>query len=325
MNHWYLKIITILRWALKVRLLRLAFRHFLPFAARLPTASAAYSAHKIGIFFKHLDLDWRTAALREHYVSNRTCAAFREIHPEWSQGRLHQALTQRFATSSREELEGHWFETDIPRTFRCHFSGLEAVYEWCRNGKGAVFLTMHYDAPLMGVVQLGLAGVKANLMTSDVVEDPRVDPVIRKYFVRKYTGIGRFLNGGHALHVERSLRSFYTGLRNGTSTIILCDAPTHLLDDALEVKFLGKRRAVAPGCIRIAEKSGVPVVGFICNYLAPGQYQLKLTPLYFPDATGSHVENAQRIFDFFSSEIIELPDVWWAADQLPNFINLDNS
>jgi len=312
-----------LHWLFLRLMLEGMFRLGWPLAARLPPALGHKIAVVLGNVCGHLDLDWRTIGLRRHYVAAATREAYHTMDPTLNARQLDALVRARFQQAAREELEGHWLALGRSESFDCDFEGLNEVRVALAQGKGLVLLTMHFDAALMGVAQLGLAGVKLNLMTSNVVKDARVPSIVRRYFAAKYAGIEASLNGGQALHVETHLRSFYRDSQSGVATVILGEAPTGNLADALVADFLGRRRAIAPGAVRLAESNGAPISAFLCFHTQANRYRVIFAPVYWPDATGSQRDNAARLFAFFDAHVRAAPERWWAADQLPNFVNLD--
>ena len=312
--HWVL-----LRWVLIMM-----FRVALPLAARLPLRQGMWAASVLGHMCYWLDMDWRTVALQDHFVGRRTRLAVAEIAPELSEIACEAVVRERFLNASREELEGHWFAIHRAAECVCEFEGFDPIREHLARKKGLVLLTMHFDAALMGVVQLGLAGCKMNLMTSDVVEDARVAPCAQRYFERKYDGIQSYLSGGRAMHVETNLKRFYGALKHGEGVVILGEAPTDQLPEAAKIQLFGKRRAVAPGAFRLAEKTGCPIAAFVCVRSGVGRYKVVCSPIHFATHEEGHAANAGLLFDFLSAQIRMDPAGWWAADQLPNFINLDS-
>lgn len=311
-----------LHWLIQRLRLEMMFRIALPFAARLPLRAGERLARALGRRCRRHDLDWRTVALCQQYVLERTTAALRTIADEPPPAELAALQRERFETASREEWEGHLFARGRAPEMSCEFVGLEAIRAQLATGRGIVLLTAHFDATLMGVVQLGLAGLKLHLMTSDVVEDPRVAPVVQRYFRDKYAGIQRYLNGGQVMHVETQLRAFYSAVRRGEGIVILGDAPTMNVEEALRVDFFGRLRAISPGAIRIAEKTKVPVAAFVCTQTANGAYRVEFGPVLAPGGDG-HAAHLPALFGFLEARIRATPGRWWAADQLPVFVNLD--
>ena len=298
---------------------------FWPAIARLPVHLGMKLASAIGLLCYWLDLDWRTVALRDHYVKQRTRLALTEICGSLEAPAIEHRVRGRFINAAREELEGHWFHLDRARECRCDFEGIDAIKQHMAQGGGIVLLTLHFDATLMGVVQMGLAGIRLNLMTSNVVEDQRVPLSVQRYFRQKYAGIEAHLNGGRSLHVESHLKAFYTGLRRGEAAVILGEAPTARLEEALDVHFLGRRRAIAPGAVRLAERMNCPMAAFVCLRFSAGHYRVVFSPVLLPSPAKGHSENTNCLFSFLDAHIRNSPERWWAADQLPNFINLDGS
>lgn len=310
-------------WWLRTAAVNAMFRLFFPLLARLPRALGMRGAVWLGETCRRLDIDWRTVAVREHFVAQRTAQALQELLPEASAKERAACLEERFRNAAREELEAHWFSSGMAETMDCCFENIEAIEACLAHGRGMVLLTLHFDATLMGVVHLGRRGLKLNLMTSNIVEDPRVPASVQGYFARKYAAIQRYLNGGRSLHVESNLKAFYQGIRRGESAVVLCEGPALSTDDAVNVHFLGRLRALAPGAVRIAEKTAAPMAAFVCLREKAGSYRVVFSPVYLPAPGGNHAANIPALFAFLDAFIRRHPERWWAADLLPSFKNLD--
>ena len=300
-----------------------------PLVARLPFGVGMKLGEWLGRLCYVLDLDWRTVAVREHFVRDRTRSALSEICPGREASAIERLLVGRFVSAAREELEGHWLHLRRAEQCRCEFEGLDAIKaQVAASGQGVVLLSFHFDAVVMGMAQMGLAGLALNVMTSNIVEDPRVPSSVQCYFrSRKYTGLSRCLNGGSNVHVEphksTRLLEFYARLSRGECLVVLGDAPSNKPDKAVIVDFLGRRRAMAPGAVRIAEQAGVPMAAFVCLSLPCGSYRVICTPLFFPSLEGSHAGNVPALFAFLETHIRHHPDRWWAADLMHSYLNLD--
>lgn len=310
-------------WWSRTAAVDLLFRLFFPVLARLPRALGMRMAARLGDWCRRLDIDWRTVALREHFVAERTAKALLELLPKKSAAEREAILQARFRNAAQEELEGHWFPLGIADNVNCRFENIEAIESCLAAGSGMVLITLHFDATLMGVVQLGRRGLKLNLMTSSIVEDPRVLRSVKRYFARKYTAIQTYLNGGRCLHVENGLRAFYRGIRCGESTVLLCEGSPPAGQDSINVHFLGRLRATLPGAIRIAEKTGAPMAAFVCLREVDGSYRVTFSPVCRPQPNEGHAPNAPTLFGFLDEFILRQPERWWAADLLPNYRNLD--
>lgn len=312
-------------WRLRAGFLQLSFAWVLPLAARLGLWCnkrwARALARLTGELAWRLDVDWRTVALRQHFVAERTRAAVREIWPGATATQIEQQVRRRFLCAAQEELDGHYFALDAPMQRECVFDGLAELQAAARQG-GMVILTLHFDTTLMGVVQLGRQGLCLNLMTSAIVEDARVPAVVQRFFRRKYEGIARHLNGGHYWHSETHMRDFYRALQRGEGAVVLCEAPASQRREAFMTDFLGRQRAFMRGALRMAEKTGAAVVGMICTRVEGERYRITLSPVYTPGTATTIEEGMQAVYGFLSRAVQADPGRWWAADLLPSFVDL---
>jgi len=310
------------RWFALRGAMRLVFLVAFPVAAWIGGRTARKIATLIGLAAFYLDVDWRTVSLRHHFLRERTFAAMQEIVPGASSKLLSSLVRERFVYAAHEELDAHYFFSDASLVRSCEFVGLDAVRE-VSSRMGIVYLTLHLDATLMGVAQLGKAGLKLNLMTSNIVEDVRVPAVLRRFFRRKYEGIERHLNGGHYWHIETSMRDFYRALARGEGAVILCEAPALSSEDGFLTEFLGKTRALTRGSLRLAEKTGAALVGMVCLRTGPECYRIVFSPVFEPSVLDP--ESAVReVYAFLGNAVYSSPGRWWAADLLPSFINIEN-
>ncbi len=299
---------------------RALFFFVFPLAARVGGGMARWIASLIGHVSYHLDVDWRTVSIRQHFVRERTLAAMREIAPGASSAELSMMVRERFVFSAQEELDAHYFILDKALVRECRFEGLEAV----RAAAGKlpiIYLTLHLDSVFMAVAQMGKAGLKVNLLTSKIVEDGRVPPVVRRFFKLKYEGIRQHLRGGQFWHFETHMRDFHGALGRGEGAVILCEAPTQSREDSLPTEFLGETRLFKRGVLRLAEKSGAALVGMICLRTGLDRYTIVFSPVY--DPTAIDPESAiQKVYAFLGEAVKSTPERWWAADLLPSFIKV---
>lgn len=299
------------------------FALVLPLAARIGGRTARRMAAWAGWAAFRLDVDWRTVSLQQHFLRERTQAALREILPDASPETISTLTRERFICAAQEELDAQYFHSDPELSRQCSFEGLEAVRE-AASRTGVLFMTLHLDSTLMGVVQLGKTGLKLNLMTSNIVEDPRVPKVIQRFFRRKYEGIERHLNGGHYWHVEAQTRDFYRALAWGEGVVVLCEGSAPTLESGVVTEFLGKPRALTPGALRLAKRSGAALVGMICLRTAPESYRIVFSPVFEPSSALPPEQAILEVYAFLDQAIRATPGRWWASDLLPTFIKVEN-
>jgi lauroyl/myristoyl acyltransferase len=96
--------------------------------------------------------------------------------------------------------------------------------------------------------------------------------------------------------------------------VILGDAPVLPGGGAsMEVGFLGERRRLAGGPLRMAQRTDSDLGGYVCRHLGGARYQLEMGPI----APAQDPAAVERVYDFFSAAISANPGGWWAADLLP--------
>ena len=289
-----------------------------PFAVRIGGRTARRIACLIGKLRYHLDIDWRTISLRHHFVRERTLTAMQEILPDAPPEVLDRLVRERFVHSAQEELDAHYFFLDQALVRECSFEGLETV-RMAASKTGVIYLTLHLDSAPMAIAQMGRAGLPINFMMSDIVNDARVPPVLRRYFRRKYEGIRSHLRGGQFWPIETNMRDFYRTLKQGEGAVILCEAPAQSQDDSLPIEFLGKIRFFKRGALRLAEKTGAALAGMICLRTGLDRYKIVFSPVYDPAVVGS-VNAIQKVYTFLGEAVKSTPERWWAADLLPTYI-----
>jgi lauroyl/myristoyl acyltransferase len=116
------------------------------------------------------------------------------------------------------------------------------------------------------------------------------------------------------LDIEAGLRPFYRMLQNHETLVVLGDAPVLPNGASMTVDFLGAQRLIAAGALRLAQRSGSDLGGYVCRYLEQGRYELEMCPA----GPSDDPETVGRIYRFFSAQILAQPGLWWAADLLPN-------
>jgi lauroyl/myristoyl acyltransferase len=176
-----------------------------------------------------------------------------------------------------------------------------------------VLLTPHYESFCLGIAFLGRTGGVVNSMSSSVTQDPRVDPAVRRHFDDKYRGLETYLNGGRVIDMESGLRPFYRMLEQHETLVVLADAPVLPGGAAMSVNFLGGRRTLAAGAVRLAQRTGSDLGGFICAPTANGRYELTLCE----PGPSNDPATIDRVYSFMSAAIMANPGGWWAADLLP--------
>lgn len=272
----------------------------LPLLARLPLSWGRCLAGWRGLLYARLQRDWRQFSLQDHSLYERTQQALHQLLPEMDAAALKQAVAQRYRMYSLEEWEGACMIVgrDVSR-WPVIYEGLEDVLVLLQDNPRVVFLTGHFGSNILGLTMLQRLGIPILVMSSNIVEDPRIHPSITRFFRKKYAAMRRYLNGGQVLDREGNTSKFVRFLQGGGAVAILGDLPGHLIRP-----FLGSSCGLASGPVKLAKLVGVPLMAVMCEFHG-GSYCLRFS------APG------EDPYAFLDQAIRRHPSAWWAADQLP--------
>jgi lauroyl/myristoyl acyltransferase len=285
----------------------------LPMAARLPL-SVGYALSSLrGRVNAQIGRDWRSVALRKRHVEVASAQGFRSLFPAADEVVLKKLVAERFMAESREEFEGALIAAGRVAELRREIIPDAFLRACLSRDRGLVLLTPHFDSFTLGIVFLGLAGVRINAMSSSVIADSRVAPGAQRHFSNKYRGMERFMNGGRVLDQEEGLKPFFRMLDNRECLVVLADAPASSQGAYLQVDFMGAKRSLAGGALRMARRTGSKLGAFVCRFDGAGRYLVKGSLIL--DAADACAANTT--YDFLTREILASPGLWWAADMLP--------
>ena len=285
----------------------LDFGVLLPALARTPQSLAMPLLWLRGSVNFALDLDWRTLSLRHGYVRRATFDAMRALHStRWAALR---ATHRRFVCAAQEECDAlRLARLDCARLKVCA-TGIEELLALQASGRGVVLLTAHFDALYVGLAVLAQRGLRINLLSSKMIEDPRIPSSIRTHFSNKLAGLNRVLAPGKVVHHEDDVRFFVDALKRGDLLVIAADGPATSLRRAVQVQFLGGLHMMTGGAEFFAAKAQVPVCAYACHRLGAANYRVQISePLWLEDG------GLQAAYDVLDETIRRSPWRWWAAD-----------
>lgn len=252
-------------------------------------------------------------ALGTRHILRQSSDGFRQLYPEATRGEIGALLQERFLTEGFEEFEGRLIAAQRVSELEYHVAPNNFIEVCKQNRSGLLLLTPHFDSFLFGTVLLGISGLVVNVMTSAVTHHPQVADAVQRHFYSKYRGIERYLNGGRMLNMEEGLRPFYRMLEQGECLVILADSPAVAGGAEITPLFLGGRRKIAGGLLRLARKTGSRIGGFICRHTHYGRYLLKGGAVF----DQADADTLDAVYQFLSAEILAAPGRWVAADMLP--------
>lgn len=304
-----------IQWGTLRFLHTLDYTLLLPLMARLPLVVGYIFSALRGRLNSLIGRDWRSMTLETRHVARQSAMGYRILMPDTPEEKVRALVRERFETESREEFEGRLIVAGRVHKLDCAITPNAFLGACLQRDRGLVLLTPHFDSFILGVVFLGQAGVKINLMSSVGSGNSGVAPAVYNHFVTKYQGMERYMNGGRVLPLEYGMQPFYQMLERKECLIILGDIPTTDGDaNAVTPLFLSAQRRLAGGALRMARKTGSDLGAFTCRFDSPRRYQLHGGPLL--DANDPLALDA--VYGFLSKEISTSPGRWWAADLLPD-------
>lgn len=95
--------------------------------------------------------------------------------------------------------------------------------------------------------------------------------------------------------MEDGLRPFYAMLQRHETLVLLGDAPVLPQGVSMEVDFLGGMRALAGGGLRMAQRTGSDIGGFVCFPAGTGRYFMD----WCEPGRRDDPATVARVYDFF--------------------------
>lgn len=282
----------------------------LPLLSRLPPGAAKWFIRLRGTVNFAFDLEWRTLALGRGFVREATMAAMRAICRRADSPCSPRLLTlRRFVNSSWEEYDAQRLSRIDYGSLPWHGHGMDKVLHAVRSGRGVVLLTGHFDSLYVGLMVLASQGVRVNLMSSGIVQDPQVPKGIRAHFANKIGAMATHFHPGKVMHFEDGLKPFADALKRGEVVVAACDGPSTAVNRGTVVRFLGANHVMAAGPEFFARKAGALVSMYTCVREPDGRFRID-----FSEPTLCEDGGMQLAYDRLDERIRSAPWRWWAAD-----------
>ena len=307
-----------LSWEKQARLIQMIdFRYLLPALGRLPLPLGQWLSAVRGWLMGKVDYDWRSIALCHRYIRTRTVEAMKIIAPHAEQKVWNQKTQLRFMHNSREEWQAALFGRSAMQTIsqQSVVEGLDDLLSIQRTGQGMVMVGCHFDSFCMGMVLMGMKGIKVNVINTKAIENPCIHPDVRAFFQTKYRNMEHHMNGKMEYH-ETNLPFFYQALERGETVALMGDIPGS--KSSAMIDFLGTRFKMPVGAWRMAIKTNSLLGGFICLHEGVGRYRVVCLPPSLPNPV-SPIEALQPIYVFLEDWIRKMPERWVSADLLPAY------
>ncbi|WP_028323410.1 lysophospholipid acyltransferase family protein [Desulfatirhabdium butyrativorans] len=299
-------------------LLACDYRRVVPLLGRLPLAVGQAAAMLRGLVQAACDYDWRSIAVGFPYIRSRTYTAMGMIRPEKGRMWKIRKTAERFMHNSKEEWQACLFgQVDRMRRIEQNSAvdGLDALLDIQRQGRGVVMVGCHLDSFCMGMVLMGMKGLRVHIINTVAIEDERIQPDVRAFFQRKYRAMERLLNGLMAYH-ETEMPHFYGALERGETVCLMGDVPGSKSD--VWIPFLGTRLRMPVGAWHMAKRTGSLVAAFVAVQEGVGRYRVVTLPPREIDPE-SPEKTLVPLYRFLEVWLRRMPERWVSADLLPAY------
>lgn len=285
---------------------------FLPAMAWLISSWAYRLAGWRGLWAYKFSRDWAELSVGEPYLRARTSSAWRDVFPSASHDDIAVWTRERYQTVSEEELEARWIANGDLSRFS--FEGENLVQTLSQRGtQGLVLVQPHFNNPLVGCIGLAaMTGARVWVTMSAVTDHPQVHPLVSAHFRNKYATAQQWLNGGGFVNTENpgALRKLYRALQAGDVLVVMADIPPQPGQPGVCVQWMGKKRLLAEGAVRLAQQTGSRLAAMWVERSSQAAWRWKVSALK------EACEGVQPAFDALAAAIEANPGRWWGAHLL---------
>ncbi len=295
------------------------FGHLLPFLARLPLPIGEGLARCRGLVQAIFDYEWRSMALGQRYIRSRTREAMNIMLPNTGNLKRIRATAARFIHNSREEWQSCLFRHKIMSAIsgRSTVERLDELTAIQKQGRGMVLVSCHLDSFCMGIVLMGMRGLRLNAVSTAMIEDLRIHPAVRAFFQNKYRTMETLMSGG-IRNCETDMPFFYKALEQGEIVILMGDIPGSKSD--IHISFCGRSFRMPLGAWHMAVKTKSLLGAYVCIRESLGTYRVVCLPPFEPDPEDA-LKSMKPLYSFLETWILKYPQRWVAADLLPAYGN----
>jgi lauroyl/myristoyl acyltransferase len=296
------------------------YGYVLPTMARLPLPLGETLSRVRGAIQASLDYDWRSLALRYPYVRERTRQAMAMIRPSAGEKYCKTAAVRRFMHNSREEWQASLFGLPVMEEIsrRSTIEGISDLHCHQNKGRGMVMVSCHFDSFCMGMVLMGMKGIRVNVINTSAIEDPRINLTVRRHFQCKYRWMEARMRGKMVYH-EVDMPFFYRALEQGQTVALMGDIPGSKSD--VFIPFLNARFKMPVGAWHMAMKTNSLLGAFMCVHEGVGKYRVICLPPSEIDPE-SPLRTMKPVYAFMEAQIRRMPERWVAADLLPAYTGM---
>lgn len=171
--------------------------------------------------------------------------------------------------------------------------------------QGTILVVNHWDRLLTAPVAVARTGVRVNVLTMPVLDNPELRPAWRDFLLRKISGFVRE-TGGRWVTTDQPLRDVHRDLERGGVWLILADAWREEFSRWREHPFLGGHLRLPTGVERLAKATQSRLVYAWTESDGPSSVQVTLRPL-----DGDAHRAIDTVVTHLEQSIRRSPWRWW--------------
>jgi len=217
-------------------------------------------------------------------------------------------FTRRHARMMAREVVDSWMVSGRNMNVLGRISSLSGaglVRQKLDQGKGLLILVCHYSRLNMVACTLGREGISTSIITQCVDRRNRYLDWVDRYYLSGKLERYQQVTKGTLVTLEDNLRPVYKALFNNEPVILLMDAFHPKFIRFNEYPFLGGKIRLPAGALRLAEKTGAPMVYGVARENGwKIEVDVKSLPGSFEEA---HREAALKL----EQDVLARPWEWW--------------
>ncbi|MEW6694995.1 MAG: hypothetical protein AB1371_08625 [Pseudomonadota bacterium] len=180
------------------------------------------------------------------------------------------------------------------------------VLQAIRVGRqGTILVVNHWDRLLTAPVAVARTGVRVNVLTMPVLNNPELGPAWRDFLLRKIAGFVRE-TGGRWVTTDQPLRDVHRDLEQGGVWLILADAWRQEFSRWREHPFLGGQLRLPTGVERLARATQSRLVYAWTDSEGPSALRVTFRPL-----DGDPLHAIDTVVAHLEQSIRRSPWRWW--------------
>jgi len=206
--------------------------------------------------------------------------------------------------------------------------GREYLEQALKEGNGALLLIGHTGSFVSSFWGLGIHGIMFGILANDAPANPDFSRAYRLFArinlntIKKYCRgpVIAFPLGGDKSLASSAVRQVKSLLTANKPVIAALDVPPYLTSSREKVRFLDRECVLPSGFMRIAERSGSPIVPFYAAWDRPFSHECTIRFQEPFALTSDTSENMQKCAEAIDNIIRKHPEQWFHWEAFQHFL-----